>query len=498
MNFPILSSITFLPLIGAFFIFLTKEEKNEINKGAIYVSLFTSFVNLILCIFLWFSFDNSTSEFQFVEEFSWISGFIKFKFGIDGISILFILLTSLIVPISIISCINSVETRLKEFLIALLILETFMIGVFCSLDLVIFYLFFEAGLIPMFLIIGIWGGKRRIYSAFKFFLFTLLGSVLMLVAIISIYWIAGTTDVTEIFKIKIAAEYQYLLWLAFFSSFAVKLPMWPVHTWLPDAHVEAPTAGSVILAAILLKMGGYGFIRFSLGMFPIASDYFVPLVFTLSVIAIIYTSLVALMQEDMKKLVAYSSIAHMGFVTLGIFTFNKQGIEGSMLQMLSHGLISAALFLCVGVLYDRNKSRLINSYGGIVNILPKYSFVLMVFVLAALGLPGTSGFIGEFLVLIGAFKINYLVGILASTGVILSAAYMLWLYKRVVFGKLEKEELKEMKDINLSEFTLLFILGFFIIFFGFYPEPLLETMRVSVDNLISNYNLDIEKNLALK
>ena len=498
MNFPILSSITFLPLIGAFFIFLTKEEKNEINKGAIYVSLFTSFVNLILCIFLWFSFDNSTSEFQFVEEFSWISGFIKFKFGIDGISILFILLTSLIVPISIISCINSVETRLKEFLIALLILETFMIGVFCSLDLVIFYLFFEAGLIPMFLIIGIWGGKRRIYSAFKFFLFTLLGSVLMLVAIISIYWIAGTTDVTEIFKIKIAAEYQYLLWLAFFSSFAVKLPMWPVHTWLPDAHVEAPTAGSVILAAILLKMGGYGFIRFSLGMFPIASDYFVPLVFTLSVIAIIYTSLVALMQEDMKKLVAYSSIAHMGFVTLGIFTFNKQGIEGSMLQMLSHGLISAALFLCVGVVYDRNKSRLINSYGGIVNILPKYSFVLMVFVLAALGLPGTSGFIGEFLVLIGAFKINYLVGILASTGVILSAAYMLWLYKRVVFGKLEKEELKEMKDINLSEFTLLFILGFFIIFFGFYPEPLLETMRVSVDNLISNYNLDIEKNLALK
>ena len=498
MNFPILSSITFLPLIGAFFIFLTKEEKNEINKGAIYVSLFTSFVNLILCIFLWFSFDNSTSEFQFVEEFSWISGFIKFKFGIDGISILFILLTSLIVPISIISCINSVETRLKEFLIALLILETFMIGVFCSLDLVIFYLFFEAGLIPMFLIIGIWGGKRRIYSAFKFFLFTLLGSVLMLVAIISIYWIAGTTDVTEIFKIKIAAEYQYLLWLAFFSSFAVKLPMWPVHTWLPDAHVEAPTAGSVILAAILLKMAGYGFIRFSLGMFPIASDYFVPLVFTLSVIAIIYTSLVALMQEDMKKLVAYSSIAHMGFVTLGIFTFNKQGIEGSMLQMLSHGLISAALFLCVGVLYDRNKSRLINSYGGIVNILPKYSFVLMVFVLAALGLPGTSGFIGEFLVLIGAFKINYLVGILASTGVILSAAYMLWLYKRVVFGKLEKEELKEMKDINLSEFTLLFILGFFIIFFGFYPEPLLETMRVSVDNLINNYNLDIEKNLALK
>ena len=498
MNFPILSSITFLPLVGAFFIFLTKEEKNELNKGAIYVSLFTSIVNFILCLFLWISFDNSTPEFQFVEEFSWISGFIKFKFGIDGISILFILLTALILPISIISCINSIKTRLKEFLIALLVLETFMIGVFCSLDLVIFYLFFEAGLIPMFLIIGIWGGDRRIYSAFKFFLFTLLGSVLMLVAIISIYWITGTTDVTEIYKIKIPKEFQYLLWLAFFSSFAVKLPMWPVHTWLPDAHVEAPTAGSVILAAILLKMGGYGFIRFSLGMFPVASEYFMPLVFVLSVIAIIYTSLVALMQEDMKKLVAYSSIAHMGFVTLGIFTFNKQGIEGSMLQMLSHGLISAALFLCVGVLYDRNKSRLISSYGGLVNILPKYSFILMVFVLAALGLPGTSGFIGEFLVLIGAFKINYMVGVLATTGVVLSAAYMLWLYKRVIFGKLEKENLKKMEDINLSEFALLSLLSFFIIFFGFYPEPLLETMRVSVDNLINNYNLEIKKDLVLK
>ena len=498
MNFPILSSITFLPLVGAFFIFLTKEEKNELNKGAIYVSLFTSIVNFILCLFLWISFDNSTPEFQFVEEFSWISGFIKFKFGIDGISILFILLTALILPISIISCINSIKIRLKEFLIALLVLETFMIGVFCSLDLVIFYLFFEAGLIPMFLIIGIWGGDRRIYSAFKFFLFTLLGSVLMLVAIISIYWITGTTDVTEIYKIKIPKEFQYLLWLAFFSSFAVKLPMWPVHTWLPDAHVEAPTAGSVILAAILLKMGGYGFIRFSLGMFPVASEYFMPLVFILSVIAIIYTSLVALMQEDMKKLVAYSSIAHMGFVTLGIFTFNKQGIEGSMLQMFSHGLISAALFLCVGVLYDRNKSRLISSYGGLVNILPKYSFILMVFVLAALGLPGTSGFIGEFLVLIGAFKINYMVGVLATTGVVLSAAYMLWLYKRVIFGKLEKEDLKKMEDINLSEFALLSLLSFFIIFFGFYPEPLLETMRVSVDNLINNYNIEIKKDLVLK
>ena len=498
MNFPILSSITFIPLIGAFFVFLTREEKKERNKGAVYVAIFTSFVNFFLTLFLWYSFDKTTYDFQFVEEFFWISGFIKFKFGIDGISILFILLTAFITPIAIISCINSAKARLKEFLIAILVLETFMIGVFCSLDLVIFYLFFEAGLIPMFLIIGIWGGPRKVYSAFKFFLFTLLGSVLMLIAVIAIYWITGTTDVNEIYQVKIPTEYQYLLWLAFFSSFAVKLPMWPVHTWLPDAHVEAPTAGSVILAAILLKMGGYGFLRFSLGMFPVASEYFVPLIFALSVIAIIYTSLVALMQDDMKKLIAYSSVAHMGFVTLGIFTFNKQGIEGSVIQMLSHGLISAALFLSVGVLYDRIHSRLINSYGGIVNVLPKYSFILMVFVLAALGLPGTSGFVGEFLVLVGAFKINFLVAMLASTGVVLCAAYMLWFYKRVVFGKLEKNNLKNMKDINTSEFAILFTLGALIVFFGFYPEPFLETMHMSVDNLISNYNSEINRHLAFK
>ena len=356
MNFPILSLITFLPIIGAFFIFIFSSDKTE-SKNSIYVSLFTSLVNLFLAIFLWYSFDKSTSEFQFVEQASWINGFIKFKFGIDGISILFIVLTAFITPICIISCINSIKQRLKEFLIAILVLESFMIGVFCSLDLVVFYLFFEAGLIPMFLIIGIWGGPRRVYAAFKFFLYTLLGSVLMLVAIISIYWITGTTDVNEIYQIKIPEEFQYLLWLAFFSSFAVKMPMWPVHTWLPDAHVEAPTAGSVILAAILLKMAGYGFLRFSVGMFPVASDYFVPFVYTLSIIAIIYTSLVALMQEDMKKLIAYSSVAHMGFVTLGIFTFTTQGIEGSIFQMISHGVISAALFLCVGVLYDRVQDR---------------------------------------------------------------------------------------------------------------------------------------------
>jgi NADH-quinone oxidoreductase subunit M len=495
MNFPILSAITLLPAIGALFILFSKSEKNE-NRNAINLSLFTAIINLILVIFLWLSFDKSVSEFQFVEEQNWISGFIKFKFGIDGISILFIVLTAFITPICIISCINSIKVRLKEFLIAILILETFMIGVFCSLDLVVFYIFFEAGLIPMFLIIGIWGGPKRVYAAFKFFLFTLLGSVLMLVAIISIYWITGTTDVTQIFEIKIPVKYQYVLWLAFFSSFAVKMPMWPVHTWLPDAHVEAPTAGSVLLAAILLKMAGYGFLRFSIGMFPVASEYFTPLIFTLSIIAIIYTSLVALMQEDMKKLIAYSSVAHMGFVTLGIFTFTSQGIEGSIFQMLSHGLISAALFLCVGVLYDRVHSRLISSYGGIVNVLPKYSLVFAIFMLAALGLPGTSGFVGEILVLLGAIQKNFLVAILASIGIILGAAYMLWLYKRVVFGKLEKSELKELKDLNLSEGTVLFSLVALVLLFGFYPNLILETIHTSVGELIKNYEQAIIFNLS--
>jgi NADH-quinone oxidoreductase subunit M len=490
MNFPILSSITLLPILGAIFIFIFNNKTNE-NKNVIYVSLFTSVVTLFLTIFLWSVFDKSLPEFQFIEEKNWISGYIKFKFGIDGISILFIVLTAFITPICIISCINSVKIRLKEFLIAILVLESFMIGVFCSLDLVIFYLFFEAGLIPMFLIIGIWGGPRRVYAAFKFFLFTLLGSVLMLVAIISIYWITGTTDITEIFAIKIPVEYQYVLWLAFFSSFAVKMPMWPVHTWLPDAHVEAPTAGSVILAAILLKMAGYGFLRFSIGMFPVASEFFVPLVFTLSVVAIIYTSLVALMQEDMKKLIAYSSVAHMGFVTLGIFTFTKQGIEGSIFQMLSHGLISAALFLCVGVVYDRVHSRLISSYGGLVNILPKYSLVFAVFMLGAVGLPGTSGFVGEILILLGAFQKNFLVAILASIGIVLGAAYMLWLYKRVIFGKLEKKELTELKDLNLSEGLILFLLAGLTLFLGFYPNLILDTIHVSVDKLINDYQMNL-------
>ena len=372
-----------------------------------------------------------------------------------------------------------------------------MIGVFCSLDLVIFYLFFEGGLIPMFLIIGIWGGNRRVYSAFKFFLFTLVGSVLMLVAIITIYWISGTTDVEKLYELGIQENYQKLLWLAFFSSFAVKTPMWPVHTWLPDAHVEAPTAGSVLLAAVLLKMAGYGFIRFSVGLFPIASIYFVPLVYTLSLIAIIYTSLVALMQEDMKKLIAYSSVAHMGFVTLGIFTFTQQGIEGSIFQMISHGLISAALFLSVGVIYDRLKTRQIKDFSGLVNVMPKYAIMLMIFTLGALGLPGTSGFIGEFLVLMGTFKKSIITATIASVGVILGAAYMLWLYKRVMFGNLLKTiDVKKMVDLNKNETLILSSLATLVIFFGFYPEPLIKTYAVSIDNFINIFNLSVDLNLA--
>ena len=490
MDFPILSSLILLPTIGALFLFFTKDKEAD-NLTAKYVSLFTAAVNFLISIYLWVSFDQSLSIFQFVEDRSWIDGFINYKVGVDGISILFIILTTFITPLCIISVNNTVKIRLRDFLIAILIMESFMIGVFCALDLVVFYLFFEAGLIPMFLIIGIWGGPKRVYSAFKFFLYTLFGSVLMLVAIISIYWISGTTDLVKLYELGIDAKYQNLLWLAFFSSFAVKTPMWPVHTWLPDAHVEAPTAGSVLLAAILLKMAGYGFIRFSLGLFPIASEIFTPLIYGLSVIAIVFTSLIALMQEDMKKLIAYSSVAHMGFVTLGIFTIQQQGIEGSIIQMISHGLVSAALFLCVGVLYDRMHSRLISSYGGIVTIIPKYSIFFMLFTLAALGLPGTSGFIGEFLILMGVFKDNFLVAVIASLGVILGAAYMLWLYKRVVFGKLINKDLTKMVDLNKSEYFILSCLAIPTLFFGFYPEPLINTIEVSVSDLIDMYNANL-------
>ena len=494
MDFPILSSLILLPILGALFIFFSKSKSNT-HQTSKYLALFVSFANFILSLYLWYLFDSSTSEFQFLEERSWIKGFVNYKVGIDGVSILFIILTAFITPLCVISVNDTIKNRLKDFLVAILVMESLMIGVFCSLDLIVFYLFFEGGLIPMFLIIGIWGGEKRVYSAFKFFLYTLLGSVFMLIAIISIYWITGTTDITYLYSIGIDVKYQNLLWLAFFSSFAVKTPMWPVHTWLPDAHVEAPTAGSVLLAAILLKMAGYGFIRFSVGLFPIASEYFVPLIYFLSLVAIIYTSLVALMQEDMKKLIAYSSVAHMGFVTLGIFTFTQQGLEGSIFQMISHGLISAALFLSVGIVYERMHTRLIDSYGGLVSIMPKYAIVLMVFTLGAIGLPGTSGFIGEFLILIGTFKKSFLVAAIASLGVILAAAYMLWLYKRIIFGEILINELKKLNDLSKTELFILSSLVFPIIFFGFYPEPLLNTVEVSIRDLIEMYNNNLNINL---
>ena len=495
MNFPILSSLILLPSIGALFILFTRSS-NEKYQSCKHVALFISLANFLLSLYLWYIFDKTSVEFQFLEDREWLVGFINYKVGVDGISILFIILTTFITPICIISVNATVKKRVKDFLLAILIMETFMIGVFCSLDLIVFYLFFEAGLIPMFLIIGIWGGERRVYSAFKFFLYTLLGSVLMLIAIISIYWMTGTTDVEKLYELGIDAKYQNLLWLAFFSSFAVKTPMWPVHTWLPDAHVEAPTAGSVLLAAILLKMAGYAFIRFSLGLFPIASEFFIPLIYILSLIAIVYTSLVALMQEDMKKLIAYSSVAHMGFVTLGIFTMTQQGIEGSIFQMISHGLVSASLFLCVGVVYERLHTRLISKYGGLVSIMPRYAIVFMVFTLGALGLPGTSGFVGEFLILMGTFKKNFLVATIASLGVILGAAYMLWLYKRIIFGEIVNQEVKVMVDLKRFEILILFSLVIPIIFFGFYPEPLMNSIEVSVENVLNMYNLNLINNLT--
>ncbi len=490
MSFPILSSLILLPIVGAIFILFGRSSSNY--NAAKYISLFISLANFLLSLYLWYLFDKNNSGFQFIEERVWLKGFINYKVGIDGISILFVILTTFIVPLCIISVNHTIKHRLKDFLVAILFMETMMIGVFCSLDLVIFYLFFEAGLIPMFLIIGIWGGERRVYSAFKFFLYTLLGSVLMLVAIISIYWITGSTDVIKLYELGIDIEYQNLLWLAFFSSFAVKTPMWPVHTWLPDAHVEAPTAGSVLLAAILLKMAGYGFIRFSIGLFPVASEYFVPLIFTLSLIAIIYTSLVALMQEDMKKLIAYSSVAHMGFVTMGIFTMTPQGIEGSIFQMISHGIISAALFFSVGVVYERMHTRQIKSYGGLVSVMPRYAVVLMIFTLGSLGLPGTTGFVGEFLILLGTFKVNFTVATIASLGVILGAAYILWLYRRIVFGEITNPEVKNLKDLNNSELIILTFLAFISIFFGFYPDPLLSTTSSSVDGLIDYFNTNLK------
>lgn len=495
---PLLSTITFLPLIGALFILALRGEDEVAVSNMRMTALAVTLITFGLSLLLWAEFDPSAAGFQLEERYAWLGGTMSYHMGVDGISMPFVVLTALLMPICIIASWN-IESRVREYMVAFLALETLMIGVFCSLDLVLFYLFFEGGLIPMFLIIGVWGGPRRVYASFKFFLYTLLGSVLMLLAMMAMYAQAGTTDIAAILQDPTFPPHmQTWLWLAFFASFAVKLPMWPVHTWLPDAHVEAPTAGSVVLAAILLKMGGYGFLRFSLPMFPLASEYFAPMVFALSVMAIIYTSLVALMQEDMKKLIAYSSVAHMGFVTMGIFTFTRQGIDGAMFQMISHGFISAALFLCVGVVYDRIHSRDIAAYGGLVHRMPAYAMVFMVFALANVGLPGTSGFVGEFLTLMAAFEVNTWVAFLATTGVILSAAYMLWLYRRVIFGVIEKESLRAILDMNRREAAALFPLVILTIYFGFYPAAILDVFGASVENLVQQLTAGIDPGAALK
>jgi NADH-quinone oxidoreductase subunit M len=486
MSWPILSVTTFLPLLGALFILALRGEGEDMKRNARWVALWTTLITFAISLILVWRFDPTSPEFQFVEKRPWLAG-SAYHMGVDGISLPFVILTTGLMPLCIIASWETIETRVKEYMVAFLVLETLMVGTFSALDLVLFYLFFEGGLIPMFLIIGVWGGPRRVYASFKFFLYTLLGSVLMLLAIMAMYWAAKTTDIPTLMKFPFARSLQTWAWLAFFASFAVKMPMWPVHTWLPDAHVEAPTAGSVILAAILLKMGGYGFLRFSLPMFPHASADFAPLVFALSVVAIVYTSLVALVQEDMKKLIAYSSVAHMGFVTMGIFAATTQGVAGGIFQMFSHGLVSGALFLCVGVVYDRMHTREIAAYGGLVNRMPLYAAAFMVFTLANVGLPGTSGFVGEFLTLIGTFKVNIPVATLATLGVILSAAYALWLYRKVIFGVLEKPSLAAIADLDRREILVLAPLVVLTILFGVYPKPILDMSAASVALLLENY-----------
>jgi NADH-quinone oxidoreductase subunit M len=486
-GFDILSGVTFLPLVGAAFILTQRGEDDAGLRNVRWATLLTTIATFALSLVVWSRFDASSAAFQLVEEKAWFGSGLVYKLGVDGFSVPFVLLTTFLMPFAILASWESITYRVKEYMIAFLVLETLMIGVFCALDLVLFYLFFEGGLIPMFLIIGVWGGKRRVYASFKFFLYTLVGSLLMLIAILAMYHQAGTTDIAVLLKTDFPPHMQTWLWLAFFASFAVKMPMWPVHTWLPDAHVEAPTAGSVILAAILLKMGGYGFLRFSLPMFPDASAQFAPLVYALSVVAIIYTSLVALVQEDMKKLIAYSSVAHMGFVTMGLFTLTPQGVQGAIFLMISHGLVSGALFLCVGVIYDRMHTREIAAYGGLVDRMPIYAFVFMIFTLANVGLPGTSGFIGEFLTLVGAFNANAWVALLATTGVVLSAAYALYLYRRVIFGVLDKPSLKAITDLSPREIALFAPLVALTIYYGVQPGPILDASAASVANLLQTH-----------
>jgi len=487
-TWPILSVVTFLPTFGALLIYISRGDDEAAQRNARWIALWTTLITLAVSLILVWRFDPSQADFQFVEKAPWLAGASTYHMGVDGISLPFVILTTAILPFCIIASWRSVTIRVREYMMAFLILETLMVGTFSALDLVLFYLFFEGGLIPMFLIIGVWGGPRRVYASFKFFLYTFLGSVLMLLAIMALYWNAGTTDIPTLMHTAVPPGLQKWAWLAFFASFAVKMPMWPVHTWLPDAHVEAPTAGSVILAAILLKMGGYGFLRFSLPMFPLASHDFAPLIFTLSVIAIVYTSLVALMQEDMKKLIAYSSVAHMGFVTMGIFAGTMQGVAGGVFQMISHGIVSGALFLCVGIVYDRMHTREIAAYGGLVNRMPLYAFVFMVFTMANVGLPGTSGFVGEFMTLLGTFKVSIPTAFFATFGVILSACYALWLYRKIIFGALTKPSLASIKDMTFREGLTLFPLVALTILFGVYPKPVLDMSAVSVQQLVNNYN----------
>mgnify|MGYP001481991096 FL=1 len=489
---PILSILIFIPVVGIFFMLLIRNNDDQSSQNLKHTALWIAFLNFIISLSLLFSFDLNNPDFQFVEKYAWIESGISYHLGIDGVSILFVILTTMLVPICILASYESIKFSVKEYLISFLALETFMIGVFCSLDLVLFYLFFEGGLIPMFLIIGIWGGERRVYSTFKFFLYTLAGSVFMLLAIIYIFISTGTTDVETLLVYNFTTNEQLILWIAFFTSFMVKIPMWPFHTWLPDAHVEAPTAGSVILAGVLLKMAGYGFIRFSIGFFPDASEFFAPFIFSLSVIAIIVTSLIALVQEDMKKLIAYSSVAHMGFVTLGIFTFTVQGIEGGIIQMISHGIVSAALFLCVGVVYDRLHTREIARYGGLVSKMPFYSFSFMIFILASLGLPGTSGFVGEFLVLLSIFSINTYFAIFATTGVVLAATYSLWLYRRIIFGALIKDDLSEMFDLTRREIIIFLPLIILTILIGLYPKPIINIIEPSTEKIVNQIKMKLD------
>ncbi|MDB4073874.1 NADH-quinone oxidoreductase subunit M [Gammaproteobacteria bacterium] len=494
----LLSIVTFIPAVAALImaVFLRGDDEAA-RKNAKWIALFATSATFVVSLFILAGFDRNNTDFQMVEEATWLMG-LQYKMGVDGISILFVMLATFMMPLVIAASWN-VETRVKEYMIAFLMLETLMLGVFMALDLVLFYVFFEAGLIPMFLIIGIWGGANRIYASFKFFLYTFLGSVLMLIAMVAMFADAGTTDIAkllvhefsygsfDLLGIHIVGGMQTLMFLAFFASFAVKMPMWPVHTWLPDAHVQAPTAGSVVLAAILLKMGGYGFLRFSLPMFPVGSDVLAPTVLWMSAIAIVYTSLVALVQQDMKKLIAYSSVAHMGFVTMGIFAANQQGIDGAIFQMISHGFISGALFLCVGVIYDRMHTREIDAYGGLVNRMPAYAMIFMFFTMANVGLPGTSGFVGEFLTLIAVFKVNTWVAAVATSGVIFSAAYALWLYRRVVMGDLIKESLKSIIDMGTRERVIFAPLVVMTILLGVYPALVLDIIGPSVTALVTNY-----------